>query len=113
MWKSIHDCLVQEVQKTKATVQQKWNQGLLRELHEELGKLKSISQELAAYREIVPENLIQGISIQVKQNVKDKGLEAQRCIANSLSLKDAMQHIWQFGSLLIELGHTFYTPWRL
>ena len=107
MWKSIHDCLVQEVRQTQATVQQKWNQGLLRELHEELGKLKSISRELAAYPEIVPEDLIRGISVQVNQNVKEKGLEAQKCIANCLSLKDAMQHIWQFGGLLIELGHIF------
>lgn len=107
MQKSIHDSLVQEVRKTQATVQQKWNQGLLRELHEELGKLKSISQELAAYPEIVPEDLIRDISMQVNQNVKETGLEAQRCIANCLTLKDAMEHIWQFGSLLIELGHIF------
>ena len=105
IWRSIEQQLVSEVRRAQATVEAKWREGLLRDLHEELSKLKQMSKELAEYSEIVPCDLISEISEEVNEKILTEGLAAQQCLTRCVSLKDAMEHIWQFGGHLIQLGH--------
>eukprot|EP00438_Fugacium_kawagutii_P014001 Skav204076 [mRNA] locus=scaffold3129:45846:49322:+ [translate_table: standard] len=98
------DRLVDEVRRTKERVQAKWQSVCLRELNEELFKLKQISQELAAYPEIVPENLIKGISEIVTEEIERDGKKAHMCISACESRQEGMACILQFGGHLISLG---------
>ena len=104
LFTSIQERLVDEVRKVKVEVDTKWREGGLRELHEELSKLKMINKELATYPTLVPEDLIKGISEQVNEKVSEEGLNAQKCITRCVSLKDAMEQLWQFGGHLLFLG---------
>ena len=76
--------MIDEVRKTKESVQAKWQAGFLRELNEDLSKLKQISQELAAYPEIVPDNLIQDISKIVIEEIVAEGRKAHVCVHQQL-----------------------------
>ena len=96
--------MIDEVRKTKESVQAKWQAGFLRELNEDLSKLKQISQELAAYPEIVPDNLIQDISKIVIEEIVAEGRKAHVCISSCESRQEAMACILQFGGHLIALG---------
>ena len=96
--------MIDEVQKTKESVQAKWQGGFLRELNEDLSKLKQISQELAAYPEIVPDNLIWDTSKTVTDEILEEGRKAQVCISSCDSRQEAMACILQFGGHLIALG---------
>ena len=96
--------MIDEVRKTKESVQAKWQTGFLRELNEDLSKLKQISQELAAYPEIVPDNLIQDISKIVNEQIMAEGRKAHVCINSCDSRQEAMACILQFGGHLIALG---------
>eukprot|EP00435_Cladocopium_sp_Y103_P057810 s2157_g20.t1 len=99
-----HDHVIDEVRKTKECVQAKWQGGFLRELNEDLSKLKQISQELAAYPEIVPDNLIQDISKIVIGEIMMEGRKAHVCISSCESRQEAMACILQFGGHLVALG---------
>lgn len=98
------DHLIDEVRKTKENVETTWQAGLLRELNEELLKLKEISQQFAAYPEIVPESLMRDISKAVAEEIMEEGRKAQVCITSCRSRNEAMACIWQFGGHLISLG---------
>lgn len=102
--KYAQDNLVDEVRKTKESVQSKWQTGSLRELNEDLFKLKQISQELAAYPEIVPDNLIKGISEIVAEEIEKEGKRAHVCISACESRQEGMACLLQFGGHLIALG---------
>lgn len=103
----VKDRIVGEVYMIQDLVDENWCQGQLCELHQYLVKLKCISRELAAYPEIVPEDLIKNISEKVAKRVKEVGRKAQESISRCSSLNSAMQadQIYQFGGYLIELGH--------
>ena len=105
--KHIKDSLIGEVRKTKADLDHHWNAGRFRELHEELTKLQLISKELAAYPEIIPDDLIKGISEKVDQKVMTEGERARRVIGRCFRIEDAMMNIGQFGGHLMSLGHIF------
>ena len=96
--------MIEEVRKTKEAVQSKWQGGLLRDLNEDLSKLKHISQELSAYPKIVPDNLIRDISKTVTDEILEEGRKAQVCISSCDSRQEAMACILQFGGHLIALG---------
>ena len=96
--------MIEEVRKTKEGVEAKWQEGSLRELNEDLSKLKQISQELSAFQKIVPENLIKDISEIVTEEVEKQGKKANMCISSCESRQEAMASILQFGEHLIALG---------
>ena len=104
---TIKEKLCEEVRKTKESAQAKWSHvSKYPELHEELSKLKTISRELAAHPDIVPEFLIRDISGQVEAEIKKHGAEAQRYV-NCAYLSQAKQNLRPFGACLISLGHIF------
>eukprot|EP00913_Durusdinium_trenchii_P012053 g11323.t1 len=100
----IKDNLIEEANKISHVVEEAWNARRLRELQEELSKLKQMRHELAAFPQIVPENLIKDISRKINDEIKEEGNSAQSCIFSCHSLSQAMDSIMQFGRHLIALG---------
>ncbi|CAK9102159.1 VWFA domain-containing protein [Durusdinium trenchii] len=98
------DNLIEEANKISHVVEEAWNARRLRELQEELSKLKQMRHELAAFPQIVPENLIKDISRKINDEIKEEGNSAQSCIFSCHSLSQAMDSIMQFGRHLIALG---------
>lgn len=78
------------MRKIKNSAEAKWKErrerpGSLRELNNELSKLRQISHELQAYPQIVPEQSIQGIKKLITDSIESEGDKAQECMLDTSS----------------------------
>ena len=96
---SIQEYLKLEVKKTKASIEQKWRSCLLRELHEDLAKMKLMSEDLE-----VEMDSVKVVEDEVTKKIEEEGRAALLCINKCQSWQDGMACVEQFGGHLLLLG---------
>lgn len=100
----VQDDLLREVSKTKKDVEEKWNRGLFRELHEDFSKLKQMGRDLAGCPNVVLDDSIDRITTKVNEMIEEEGMKARVCVGRCETWSEAASCVWQFGEHLVKLG---------
>ena len=96
---SIEEYLKREVKKTKASIEEKWREGQLRDLHEDLAKMKDMSKDLD-----IEMDSVKVIEKEILDKIEEEGKRVLRCITHCESWTDGIACLPQFGGHLLTLG---------